>query len=118
MSDRAGERVRNLNGGHRHRTEIARALRHDPSVLLLDEPTVGPDTAARKAITDHVHGLAAENSLTVLWATHLPDEILETGQLVILHNGSVLRDGDGTEITGGRPLRDVFLDLTGGRKAG
>ncbi|MEP5091318.1 MAG: ATP-binding cassette domain-containing protein, partial [Paracoccaceae bacterium] len=50
MSERAHEKVRALNGGHRRRMEIARALVHEPKVLLLDEPTVGLDTRSRKAI--------------------------------------------------------------------
>ena len=58
MAERAGETVRALNGGHRRRMEIARALIHGPQVLLLDEPTVGLDAAARRAITGHVHDLA------------------------------------------------------------
>ena len=61
MAERAGERARDLNGGHRRRTEIARALLHDPAVLLLDEPTVGLDAASRAAITGHVHDLAGEH---------------------------------------------------------
>ncbi|HKK84241.1 MAG TPA: ATP-binding cassette domain-containing protein, partial [Roseovarius sp.] len=66
MAERATERTRDLNGGHRRRLEIARCLIHDPAVLLLDEPTVGLDAAARRAITDHVHDLSRNDGLTVL----------------------------------------------------
>ena len=113
MAERAGERVRALNGGHRRRTEIARALLHDPSVLLLDEPTVGLDAASRAAITDHVHALTAERGLTVLWATHLTDEVRADDRLVILHRGRILADGDAGRIAGAGTLTDTFLSMTG-----
>lgn len=112
MAERAGELARNLNGGHRRRMEIARALIHRPAVLLLDEPTVGLDAAARFAITDHVHGLAA-SGLSVLWATHLTDEVRPADQLVILHRGRVLANGTAADISAGKPLSDVFLAKTG-----
>jgi ABC-2 type transport system ATP-binding protein len=111
MAERAGEKVAKLNGGHRRRMEIARALLHQPKVLLLDEPTVGLDAAARAAITRHVHDLAAEG-LTVLWATHLVDEVWPKDRLVILHRGRVLADGEAGEI-GGNDLTARFLALTG-----
>lgn len=111
MADRAGERAAALNGGHRRRMEIARALIHRPSVLLLDEPTVGLDAASRRAITGHVHDLAAQG-LTVLWATHLVDEVRAHDCLVILHRGRVLADGQAGEIGGG-DLTARFLALTG-----
>lgn len=113
MAERAGEKARALNGGHRRRTEIARALLHDPSVLLLDEPTVGLDAAARAAITDHVHDLCAERGLTVLWATHLTDEIRPRDRLAILHRGRLLAEGTAADIAADRPLTQVFLDMTG-----
>lgn len=113
MAERAGEKVRALNGGHRRRTEIARALIHRPAVLMLDEPTVGLDAASRAAIVEHVHRLCAGEGLTVLWATHLTDEVRAGDRLVILHRGRVLRDGIAGEIAGGRPLNGVFLELTG-----
>ncbi|MEM8789273.1 MAG: ABC transporter ATP-binding protein [Pseudomonadota bacterium] len=113
MAERAGERVRALNGGHRRRTEIARALLHDPAVLLLDEPTVGLDAASRDAITAHVHDLAAERGLTVLWATHLTDEIAPADRLLILHQGKLIADGQAGEIAGARGLTKTFLRLTG-----
>jgi len=113
MRERAGEKVRALNGGHRRRMEIARALVHSPEVLLLDEPTVGLDTAARRSITAHVHQLAGEG-LTVLWATHLVDEIDPADEVVVLHRGRVLQQATAAEVAGERPLIDAFIEMTGG----
>ena len=112
MLERAHEKARALNGGHRRRAEIARALIHKPSVLLLDEATVGLDAAARASITDHVHGLT-EDGTTVLWATHLTDEVRDTDRLLILHQARVLADGIAGEISGETTLQDTFLRLTG-----
>ena len=113
MADRAHERARDLNGGHRRRTEIARCLIHRPSVLLLDEPTVGLDAAARRAITDHVHDLTSTEGLTVLWATHLSDEVRDSDRLIVLHQGRILADGNCGALRGPTPLPDYFLTLTG-----
>lgn len=111
MAERAGEKAAKLNGGHRRRMEIARALIHGPQVLLLDEPTVGLDAASRAAITKHVHDLARDG-LTVLWATHLVDEVRAKDRLVMLHRGRVLADGEAGDIGGG-DLSGRFLALTG-----
>lgn len=113
MAERAGEKAAALNGGHKRRMEIARALIHRPDILLLDEPTVGLDAASRRAITDHVHDLAGQG-LTVLWATHLVDEVAPDDRLVILHQGRVLANGVAAEI-GGDDLTARFLSLTGAR---
>ena len=112
MRERAREKVRALNGGHRRRMEIARALVHNPEVLLLDEPTVGLDTASRRAITDHVHELAG-GGLTVFWATHLVDEIAPQDDVVLLHRGRVLAHDRAETIAAGKPLTDVFMAMTG-----
>lgn len=111
MRPRAAEKVRALNGGHKRRTEIARALIHDPAVLLLDEPTVGLDAAARSAITKHAHQLVGQGT-TVLWATHLTDEVDPKDRLVILHQSRILADGIAGEIAGDAPLATRFLELT------
>lgn len=110
MAERAGERAGALNGGHRRRMEIARALIHRPKVLLLDEPTVGLDAASRAAIVSHVHDLAKEG-LTVLWATHLVDEVHADDRLAVLHRGRILADGEAGEI-GGDNLSARFLSMT------
>lgn len=112
MRERADERVRNLNGGHRRRMEIARALVHDPEVLLLDEPTVGLDTASRHAITAHVHELT-QSGLSIFWATHLVDEIEPGDSVIILHQGRKLAHDRAEALCGERPLIDVFMDMTG-----
>ena len=111
MAERAGEKVRALNGGHRRRMELARALIHRPAVLLLDEPTVGLDAASRAAITDHVHALAAEG-MAVLWATHLTDEVRDDDDLAILHRGRMLAQGKAGDLRGDQPLREMFLRMT------
>ena len=111
MRERAGEKVRALNGGHRRRTEIARALLHGPEVLLCDEPTVGLDAAARTALVGHVHDLAAEG-LAVLWATHLTDEVRDGDRLVVLHRGRVVEAGEAAALRGAAPLDAHFLART------
>ncbi len=98
MYERRFEKARQLNGGHRRRVEIARALLHQPSLLLLDEPTVGLDVPSRQSIVEHVHKLTSENDLSVLWATHLIDEIYPDDQLIILHNGQIKTNGTIDEV--------------------
>ncbi|MGR8929455.1 MAG: ABC transporter ATP-binding protein [Gammaproteobacteria bacterium] len=115
MYERRGEKVRQLNGGHRRRVEIARALLHKPSLLLLDEPTVGLDMPSRQAIVEHVHALVKEQNLAVLWATHLIDEIAGDDSLVVLHNGQVKAKGklvDVLQTIGAKDAGDVFNKLT------
>jgi ABC-2 type transport system ATP-binding protein len=116
LLDRANDTVRQLNGGHRRRVEIARALLHEPSLLLLDEPTVGLDVASRRALNNHVRTLCAQDNLTVLWATHLIEEVREDDHVLILHQGQLLADGTGHAICkseGTRDLAETFHTLTG-----
>lgn len=94
MAERCHEKVRQLNGGHKRRVEIARALLHKPRLLLLDEPTVGLDMPSREAIVRHVHDLVKEQQLAVLWATHLVDEIEANDRLIVLHRGQIRAQGE------------------------
>jgi len=118
MYERRAEMVRQLNGGHRRRVEIARALLHKPSVLLLDEPTVGLDVPSRESIVQHVHQLAQETDLAVLWATHLMDEVYDTDKLVVIHQGRLQAQGTKEEIMRKAEvdnLNDAFFNLTQGK---
>jgi ABC-2 type transport system ATP-binding protein len=98
LSDRRHETVRRLSGGQKRRVEIARALLHDPRLLLLDEPTVGLDVAGRQFLLEHVRRLCREQGLAVLWATHLIDEVGEDARVIVLHQGRVLAQGTVPEI--------------------
>jgi ABC-2 type transport system ATP-binding protein len=90
MGARAHDKARVLSGGQMRRIEIARALLHRPSLLLLDEPTVGLDVNARKGILSYVRELVAQENIGVLWTTHLIDELDDGDDLIILHRGRVL----------------------------
>ena len=117
MYERRFEKIRQLNGGHKRRVEIARALLHKPALLLLDEPTVGLDVPSRLAIVDYVHQLAAEENLAVLWASHLIDEIFPDDHLVVLHKACVKAKGTVDEVlaaTETTSIKDAFYNLTQG----
>jgi ABC-2 type transport system ATP-binding protein len=117
MAERIGEKVRALNGGHRRRVEIARALLHEPRLLLLDEPTVGLDVPARRALVDHAHRLAAEESVAVLWASHLIDEIGPEDDLLVLDRGVLRAKGLARDVLrrhGATGIGELFQMLTGG----
>lgn len=120
LADRARDKARRLSGGQMRRIEIARALMHDPSVLVLDEPTVGLDVASKAAIVEHVRGLSRDRGVAVLWATHLLDEIEAGDHVVVLHEGKVMGAGEMSQIvatTRTADLRSAFRVLTGGRPA-
>jgi ABC-2 type transport system ATP-binding protein len=115
MTDRTLERVGNLSIGQMRRIEIARALLHQPRLLLLDEPTVGLDIKARADILGHVRNLSTVEGIGVLWATHLIDEASAGDDVAVLHKGRVLADGaigDVVGSCGGADLGDAFNRLT------
>lgn len=116
LADRAGERVRSLSGGQARRVEIARSLLHRPSLLLLDEPTVGLDIGSRESVLGIVRSLIATKGMGVLWATHLIDEIAPADRVVLLHKGRVLFAGSVPGMlaaAGASDLRSAFRILTG-----
>lgn len=115
MKEYRNSRVRKLSGGYRRRTEVARALLHRPSLLLLDEPTVGLDVPTRRRIVEHVHALADTEGIAVLWATHLIDEVWDDDHLIVLHRGRIRAAGPVAEVNhaaGCKSLDATFERLT------
>lgn len=115
LADRSGEKVRNLSGGQARRVEIARSLLHQPSLLLLDEPTVGLDIGSRESVVNIVRSLVEKEGIGVLWATHLFDEVLPTDFVVVLHKGRALFSGSVPDLlakTGTQNVSDAFRKMT------
>jgi ABC-2 type transport system ATP-binding protein len=114
LTERRRERVRALNGGHRRRVEIARALLHQPRLLLLDEASVGLDPASRLALNAHVRSLCREQGISVLWTTHLLDEVHADDDLLILHQGRLVASGQAGDVSAehGGGLDAAFRQLT------
>ncbi|MFS2127219.1 ABC transporter ATP-binding protein [Pseudomonas sp. Pseusp97] len=98
LQERRRDKVRALNGGHRRRVEIARALLHRPRLLLLDEASVGLDPAARQGLNEHVRRLCREDGLAVLWTTHLLDEVRSEDALLVLDRGRLVARGEARDI--------------------
>jgi ABC-2 type transport system ATP-binding protein len=94
--------------------EIARALLHEPRLLLLDEASVGLDPASRLALNQHVRGLCREQGISVLWTTHLLDEVQADDALMILHQGRLVASGQVAALIAqqGGDLGSVFAHLT------
>lgn len=114
LSDKARARASALSGGQQRRAEIARALLHRPTLLLLDEATAGLDLRARAEVLALVHRLIADEGVSTLWATHIFDEIQPADHAVILHRGRVLADGRADALTESHAdLSRAFLHLTG-----
>jgi ABC-2 type transport system ATP-binding protein len=112
VGGRRADKVRALSGGLRRRVEIARALLHRPKFLIVDEATAGLDVAGRQLLLNHVRSLCREG-LSVLWATHMLDEVDLSDPLVVLHQGSVRWTGEARELASERTLEAAFLNLTG-----
>jgi ABC-2 type transport system ATP-binding protein len=113
LADKAAVKVAALSGGQQRRAEIARALINRPDLLLLDEATTGLDVKSRREVLALVRGLVAGGQVSVLWATHILDEIAPEDQVYVLHRGAVLTHGVARDIAGDKGLTQAFLALTG-----
>jgi ABC-2 type transport system ATP-binding protein len=120
LAERALDKTVQLSGGNRRRIELARALLHEPRVLLMDEATVGLDPASRRDLLKLILTMRAERSVAVLWATHLCDEVSNADRVIVLHRGKVLVDTIPAQLiarTGAATIEQAFLAMTGGDDA-
>lgn len=117
LSGAADKLVREYSGGMIRRLEIAQATLHRPRVLFLDEPTIGLDPLARKAVWEHVARLRDDHRTTILLTTHYMEEADGLcSRVAIMHLGKVVTIGTPGELKasiGGGTLDDVFVYYAG-----
>lgn len=90
--------VGKLSGGQRRKCDIARALVHEPDILILDEPTTGLDPQTRKSVYETVHRLRREKKMTVLLTTHYMEEAADADRVVIIDGGKILANATPLEL--------------------
>ncbi|MBQ7500381.1 MAG: ABC transporter ATP-binding protein [Clostridia bacterium] len=82
-----------LSGGQKRRIDIARALLHEPEILILDEPTTGLDPQTRRLLWDVVDSLRKEKGMTVFLTTHYMEEAADADYIIILEKGKIAAEG-------------------------
>ncbi|MGN0418392.1 MULTISPECIES: ABC transporter ATP-binding protein [Anaerostipes] len=90
--------VGKLSGGQRRRIDIARALLHNPRILILDEPTTGLDPQTRKTLWNVISSLRRNNNMTVFLTTHYMEEAADADYVVILDSGKIVAKGTPLEL--------------------
>ena len=90
--------VGKLSGGQRRRIDIARALIHEPKILILDEPTTGLDPQSRQMVWNVIAYLRKTSGLTVFLTTHYMEEASEADYVVILDSGKIAAEGTPLEL--------------------
>jgi ABC-2 type transport system ATP-binding protein len=109
--------VRTYSGGMIRRLEIAQSTLHHPKVLFLDEPTIGLDPLARRAVWEMMTKLREEHGTTIFLTTHLMDEAdVLCDRIGIMHKSKLIALGSPHELkekTGTTTLDEAFIRLTG-----
>jgi ABC-2 type transport system ATP-binding protein len=119
LGDAADKLVREYSGGMIRRLEIAQSTLHRPRVLFLDEPTVGLDPVARKAVWEHIESLRSGSGTTIFLTTHSMEEAdALCSRVAIMHLGKVAALGRPPDLkaslgTPGATLDDVFVHYAG-----
>lgn len=90
--------VGKLSGGQRRRVDIARALLHNPKILILDEPTTGLDPKTRAIVWQLIEKLRREKNMTVFLTTHYMEEAADADYVIILDDGRIVAKGSPIEL--------------------
>jgi ABC-2 type transport system ATP-binding protein len=114
IADLAEKRAGDLSGGQRQRLSFALAICGDPSMLFLDEPTVGLDIDARKAFWQEIRRYARRGASIVLTTHHMEEAEALANRIVVMHDGRIVADAPSSELTSGISGRHVRLSVPEG----
>ncbi len=107
LEDKKDVFVKNYSGGMKRRLEIARGLMHFPTVLFLDEPTLGLDAQTRRAIWDYIRQMNEDEGTTIFLTTHYMDEadylcdrvgIIDRGKILVIDSIANLKNSIGNDV--------------------
>ena len=98
LGDILNRPVGKLSGGQKRRVDVARALLHKPSILILDEPTTGLDPQTRKTVWRIIDDLRKSEGMTVFLTTHYMEEAADADYIVILDSGKIAAEGTPLEL--------------------
>ena len=98
FADFADRPLLKLSGGQKRRIDIARALVHEPEILILDEPTTGLDPQTRRLLWDVIERLRREKKMTVFLTTHYMEEAADADYVVIIDSGKIVAKGTPLEL--------------------
>lgn len=87
-----------LSGGQKRKIDLARALIHDPEIVILDEPTTGLDPKTRKLMWNYLNKLREERKLTIFLTTHYMEEAAQSDYIVIIDEGKIVATGTPNEL--------------------
>ncbi len=90
LTSRARDLVETLSGGMRRRVELAKAMLHQPEMLLLDEPSTGLDPMARREFFGHLEQLSRRDNVTIVLTTHHMEEAERCDRIAMLHQGKLV----------------------------
>ena len=112
LQDKRNARIRQLSGGMKRRFQIAKALVHDPKILILDEPTAGVDVELRHELWDYFSDLHKEGK-TILLTTHYIEEAeLLCDKVAIIDSGKVISKGSPKELIGKDSVSGITVFLS------
>ncbi|MBC2329135.1 ABC transporter ATP-binding protein [Listeria swaminathanii] len=109
IEDILNRRFGKLSGGQKRRAEIARAIMHDPEILLLDEPTTGLDPKTRVSVWEIIDYLREELGMTVFLTTHYLEEAKDADQLAVIHKGKIIAEGTPASIRSRFSVDKIFF---------
>lgn len=112
--EKRGDQSQKLSGGMKRRLMIARALIHEPEILLLDEPTAGVDVELRRGMWEYLRSISASGTTIVLTTHYLEEAEQLAKHVAIINKGTIVVDEPMKDLlarNNGKKLEDIFLEL-------